>query len=96
MPIGLCAVCDNDLDLSDAGICKTCGQGFCWSRCGTWHAGQHACHNCVPEDHCCPHCGDLECDTDCGERAEIYREHLRKQLLDIQLDDYDWEEASDA
>lgn len=35
----------------------------------------------------CPRCGDKECDTDCGERAEIFREHRRNQLLDIELDD---------
>ncbi len=98
MPIGLCAVCDNNLDLSDAGICKTCGQGFCWNSCGTWHGGQHACHNCVPVDDGCPHCGDPDCDTDCGERAEIFREHRRNQLLDIELDDDEDspQEASDA
>lgn len=68
MPIGLCTVCNDNLDLSDAGICKTCRQGFCWSSCGTWHGGQHACHNCVPEladDDGCPHCGEPWCDVDC-------------------------------
>ena len=68
MPIGLCAVCDDNLDLSDAGICKTCSHGFCWSSCGTWHDGHHACHNCVPEltdEAGCPHCGEPWCDADC-------------------------------
>lgn len=34
----------------------------------------------------CPHCGDTDCDTDCGERALIYREHRRNQLADIEID----------
>ena len=50
MPIGDCCVCDAELDLSDAGICQTCGQGFCWMECGEWHGGHHACFNCKPED----------------------------------------------
>ncbi len=49
MPIGLCSVCDEPLDLSDAGICKTCGNGFCWGDCGGWAGGEHACTNCAPE-----------------------------------------------
>lgn len=50
MPIGSCCVCDEDLDLSDAGICKTCGQGFCWKGCGGWHRGEHACFFCSEAD----------------------------------------------
>lgn len=49
MPIGLCCVCDEPLDLADAGICKTCGCGFCWSGCGGWVRGEHACLNCEEE-----------------------------------------------
>jgi hypothetical protein len=50
MPIGLCCVCYEPLDMSDAGICKTCGNGFCWSQCGSWQGGQHACTNCHDPD----------------------------------------------
>lgn len=50
MPIGLCGVCDDPLDLSDAGVCKTCGNGFCWNECGSWHHGQHTCSTCMAED----------------------------------------------
>lgn len=46
MPIGLCAVCDEPLDLSDAGICESCGNGFCWGECGGWHGLRHACSHC--------------------------------------------------
>lgn len=35
------------------------------------------------------HCGDPQCDTDCGERAAIYRAHRREQLRDIELDPED-------
>lgn len=38
-------------------------------------------------NHPCPHCGDVDCDTDCGERALIYREHRRNQMHDIELGD---------
>jgi len=50
MPIGPCCVCDDLLDLSDAGVCKTCGNGFCWIECGTWHHGKHACSTCMEAD----------------------------------------------
>ena len=50
MPIGVCCVCDEELDLADAGICKTCGKGFCWSQCGGWHNGEHACSNCNEDE----------------------------------------------
>lgn len=50
MPIGLCCVCDDPLDLSDAGICKTCGNGFCWNDCGEWHRGEHTCSTCMDAD----------------------------------------------
>ncbi len=50
MPIGLCGVCDDPLDLADAGVCKSCGNGFCWNECGSWHHGQHTCSTCMDED----------------------------------------------
>ncbi len=50
MPIGLCCVCDDPLDLADAGVCKTCGNGFCWNDCGQWHRGQHTCSTCMDAD----------------------------------------------
>ena len=37
----------------------------------------------------CPHCGDTDCDTDCGERALIYRERQREIYRDIELDPED-------
>ena len=37
----------------------------------------------------CPHCGDTDCDTDCGERALIYRERQREINRDIELDHED-------
>lgn len=43
---GDCPVCDEAVDHSDAGFCKTCGQPFHWARCGTWHNGEHTCDNC--------------------------------------------------
>ncbi len=50
MPIGLCCVCDDPLDLSDARVCKTCGNGFCWNECGQWHRGEHTCSTCMDAD----------------------------------------------
>jgi hypothetical protein len=50
MPIGLCCVCEEPLDLSDAGICEICGNGFCWSGCGGWNQGHHACSDCHDPD----------------------------------------------
>lgn len=50
MPIGLCCVCDEPLDLADSGVCKTCGNGFCWNDCGEWHRGQHCCLTCMDSD----------------------------------------------
>lgn len=50
LTIALCAVCDDPLDLSDAGVCKTCGKGICWNECGNWHRGQHTCSNCGKVD----------------------------------------------
>lgn len=47
MPCGGCHVCgDDELDFSEAGICQTCGSAFCWTRCGSWHNGQHTCNEC--------------------------------------------------
>ena len=31
----------------------------------------------------CKRCNDPGCDTDCGERDSIYREHRRAQLAEI-------------
>lgn len=64
MPIGLCCVCDDPLDLSDAGICKTCGNGFCWNECGQWHRGQHTCSNCGEVDE-----GEEDLDEDTEDDA---------------------------
>ena len=50
MPCGNCPVCDDVVDFSDAGVCKTCGLAFHWNECGGWHAGEHTCFECVPED----------------------------------------------
>jgi len=50
MPIGDCCVCDEALDLSEAGICKSCGHGFHWNECGRWHGNEHCCDNCLPDD----------------------------------------------
>lgn len=50
MPIGKCVVCDEYLDHSDAGFCKTCGQGFHWGNCGGWVDGNHECNNCNEEE----------------------------------------------
>lgn len=50
MPIGLCCVCEDPLDLSDAGICEVCGNGFCWGNCGGWHGVHHACADCFDPD----------------------------------------------
>lgn len=50
MPIGLCCVCDDPLDLRDAGIYKTCGQGVCWNECGEWHRDEHTCSTCMDAD----------------------------------------------
>lgn len=34
----------------------------------------------------CSICKRADCDDDCGERALIYREHHRLQMLDIDID----------
>lgn len=50
MPCGLCVVCDEELDHSDAGFCVECGHGFHWGLCGEWGDAGHTCNNCKPED----------------------------------------------
>jgi hypothetical protein len=50
MPCGLCPVCDDPVDHSDAGFCVHCGLAFHWSGCGQWHDDQHTCNNCKPKD----------------------------------------------
>ena len=46
MPIGICVVCDEELDHSDAGFCGECGGAFCWGYCGGWGESDHRCNNC--------------------------------------------------
>lgn len=50
MPVGLCCVCGDELDHSDAGFCQACGGAFCWSRCGGWVDDEHICNNCKGDD----------------------------------------------
>jgi hypothetical protein len=50
MPCGLCPVCDDPVDLAEAGICKRCGNAFHWNHCGGWVGGQHVCENCEQAD----------------------------------------------
>lgn len=47
MPCGECHVCEEELDFSDAGVCKTCGLGFHWNACGRWLRGEHCCDECA-------------------------------------------------
>ncbi|EHK2883961.1 hypothetical protein J7H88_003583 [Vibrio parahaemolyticus] len=47
---GDCCVCDEPVDLSEMGACKSCNNTFHWGDCGEWHNGQHTCHNCMPDD----------------------------------------------
>lgn len=44
---GECVICEEILDMSEAGFCKGCGNSFCWERCGTWHDSEHRCQNCI-------------------------------------------------
>ena len=48
--IGECCVCEELLDLEDAGFCEYCGEAFCWSNCGDWYNGVHCCENCKEEE----------------------------------------------
>ena len=50
MPCGDCCVCDDPLDHSEAGFCKSCGGGFHWNLCGRWSRSEHTCDNCMPAD----------------------------------------------
>ena len=47
MPVGNCVVCDDPLDFDESGFCAFCKGAFCWSMCGGWDAGKHACLNCT-------------------------------------------------
>ncbi|HAS6603873.1 TPA: hypothetical protein NJ322_004343 [Vibrio parahaemolyticus] len=47
---GDCVVCDDPVDLSDMGACKSCGGAFHWGQCGEWHGNEHTCSNCMPDD----------------------------------------------
>lgn len=46
MPVGPCAICDIELDHTDAGFCYHCKRPFCWVYCGDWHDGDHVCEEC--------------------------------------------------
>lgn len=46
---GQCAVCDDPLEIDEAGFCSRCGQPFCWPYCGGWIDGEHVCNNCIDE-----------------------------------------------
>lgn len=46
MPCGNCPVCDELVDLSEAGICARCRQAFHWSQCGQWVGANHVCDAC--------------------------------------------------
>lgn len=46
MYCGVCPICDEDVDHSEAGFCDHCKQPFHWSRCGTWIGGVHSCNEC--------------------------------------------------
>ena len=50
MPIGQCAICDDDLDHEDAGFCDICKRQFCWGYCGEWLDGKHACQECIARE----------------------------------------------
>lgn len=49
MPVGPCCVCGTQLDHTEAGFCKSCGEPFCWSGCGGWWGSSHRCDNCLEE-----------------------------------------------
>lgn len=50
MPIGQCAVCQDDLDLEDSGSCDICSQPFCWGYFGDWYDNKHMCHECQSQE----------------------------------------------
>lgn len=50
MPCGLCCVCDEPVDHSEAGFCRVCGGAFHWRGCGGWSGMQHVCDECETED----------------------------------------------
>ena len=39
----------------------------------------------------CKRCNAPHCDTDCGERELIYREHHRRQMEDVELDEAEFD-----
>ena len=49
MPMGLCPICEDELDFEDAGICDTCNRPFCWPHCGGWGDEGHECSECAEE-----------------------------------------------
>ena len=46
MPCGLCPVCHEMVDHSEAGFCHTCGSPFHWGQCGEWTNFNHKCDKC--------------------------------------------------
>lgn len=50
MPCGLCGVCDEEVDHSEAGFCGECGQPFHWGQCGGWGSTEHVCNSCRVND----------------------------------------------
>lgn len=49
MPCGLCPVCGEVVDHSEAGFCDTCEAPFHWRTCGDWVDGKHMCDRCRDE-----------------------------------------------
>lgn len=47
---GNCTICENMLDMSEAGFCDSCGAAFCWGSHGGWDGGVHKCQFCIVAD----------------------------------------------
>lgn len=45
--VGECSVCEDIVEESEAGYCKSCGCAFHWGCCGSWYGGEHTCENCM-------------------------------------------------